>query len=175
MIKDSYNFCFIEKDRPGEDDIFLYKHLYRFKSSKSNLFYLVNVEFYECNVIAVKFYLKNNRLSKNKYNLLSYTFEPRKIIHTCINIMLEVYRSNKLASFGFVGSNSLGEDVFCTKRYKFYSKIVATYFGEEIFFHKENKEKSAYILVNNEALSKNPNLVQQIETFFNVQFDYFED
>ena len=37
-----------------------------------------------------------------------------------------------------------------------------------------NIEKSAYMLINNIALKENPDLTQQIETFFINQYDYFE-
>ncbi len=88
--------------------------------------------------------------------------------------MLSIYQTNPKASFGFIGSNGFDEDVYCTKRYRVYSKIVATYFSDKHFYHKENIEKSAYMLINNSALKKTPDLVSRIETFFIEQYEYFE-
>lgn len=88
--------------------------------------------------------------------------------------MLSIYQMNHKASFGFIGSNGFGEDVCCTKRYRFYSKIIATYFSDKYFYHKENIEKSAYMLINNASLEENPDLVAQIESFFVGQYEYFE-
>lgn len=139
---------------------------YKFKSIKSNLWYIVLVEQYEHNVFAIKFYPKKWSNSKRKYQLLTGTNEPRKIINTCINVMLSIYEENPDASFGFVGANRIDESPNETKRYKVYSTIVATYFSNEFFFHKENKEKSAYLLINNKSLSNNPTLVKKIEDFF---------
>ena len=79
-----------------------------------------------------------------------------------------------MASFGFIGASSINEDsTYCTKRYRVYSKIVATYFSDENFYHKENKNKSAYMLINNKTLANNPKLIEDIESFFNEQYDYF--
>lgn len=173
MLESAYPFFFIQKDEGNEDGL-LSISLYRFKSTKSNLVYIVRVEQYECSIYAIKFYQKNHRLSHNKYRIMTNTFEPRKIINTCINIMLSIYEKNSKASFGFIGANGFNEDTKCTKRYRVYSRIVATYFSDRVFYHKENIEKSAYMLINNIALKENPDLIQQIENFFINQYDYFE-
>ena len=88
--------------------------------------------------------------------------------------MLSIYEKNPNASFGFVGANRINESSNETKRYKVYSTIVATYFSNEFFFHKENKEKSAYLLINNKSLSSNSTLVKEIECFFKSQYVYFD-
>ena len=161
MLESAYPFLFIQKDGGNEDGL-LSISLYRFKSTKSNLVYIVRVEQYKCNIYAVKFYQKSHRLS------------PNRIINTCINIMLSIYKENPKASFGFIGANGFNEDTVCTKRYRVYARIIATYFSDKFFYHKENIEKSAYMLINNIALKENPDLTQQIETFFINQYDYFE-
>ena len=88
--------------------------------------------------------------------------------------MLTIYQNNPKASFGFIGANGFNEDICCTKRYRVYSRIIATYFSDTHFYHKENIEKSAYMLINNISLDENPNLIKQIETFFFEQYEYFE-
>lgn len=88
--------------------------------------------------------------------------------------MLTIFGSNKKASFGFVGANSSGEDICCTKRYRVYSRLMATYFSDEYFCHKENKEKSAYMLINKATLAVNNNLIAQIEEFFTRRYSYFD-
>ena len=105
---------------------------------------------------------------------MTNTYEARRIINTCINIMLTIYEKNKRASFGFVGANGFNEDVGRTKRYRVYSRIIATYFSDEHFYHKENIGKSAYMLINNITLNENPNLIENIESFFIAQYEYFE-
>ena len=93
----------------------------------SNLVYIVRVEEYKYDIYAVKFYQKSHSLSKNKYRIMTNTNEPRRIIYTCINIMLAIYKKNNRASFGFIGVNGFNENVICTKRYRVYSRIIATY------------------------------------------------
>lgn len=88
--------------------------------------------------------------------------------------MLEVYKSDSEASFGFIGTNGIGEGIKYTKRFCFYSRIVATYFGNTHFTHKENLDKSTYMLINNKALSDNPGLISDIEQFFMERYDYFD-
>lgn len=105
---------------------------------------------------------------------MTNTFEPRRIINTCINIMLSIYKENPKASFGFIGANGFNESTNYTKRYRVYSRIVATYFSDKYFYHKENTTKSAYMLINKIALHENPELTEQIEAFFIKQYDYFE-
>lgn len=173
MLQSAYPFYLIQIDK-GDSKGLLHILLYRFKSTKSNLVYIVRVEEYEYNIYAVKFYQKSHSLSKNKYRIMTNTNEPRRIINTCVNIMLTVYQKNKKASFGFVGANGFDEDISYTKRYRVYSRIIATYFSDEHFYHKENIEKSAYMLINNISLKENPDLVEQIESFFIEQYEYFE-
>lgn len=174
MLRDAYPFYFIQRNSGTDNDVFREILLYRFKSSKSNLVYIVRVEVFEYNVYGIKFYLKNHSLSPNKYRLLTKTNEPRRIIYTCINIMLSIYESDPMASFGFVGANGMDEDCVCTKRYRFYSRIIATYISDSKFYHKENKDHSAYMLINRQGLAANPGLIEDIEGYFVSQYSDFD-
>lgn len=172
MIPSSYSYVFVHRSQ-GCDGV-LRVDLYRFTSIKSGLDYIVRVEEYPNNMYAVKFYLKSHSNSSRKYQLMTNTFEARTVINTCINIMLSVYDQNCMASFGFIGSNSDGESVSNTKRYRVYSKIIATYFSDKLFMHIENIDKSVYMLVNRRQLALNPTLVEDIEVSFMQMYDYFD-
>lgn len=173
MIQTGYPFTFVHRSRNCGQGI-LYVDIYRFKSTKSKLTYLVRVERYEHNMYAVKFYQKNHRLSPKKYQILSHTFEARRIIYTCMNVMFSIFRENPRASFGFIGANCENESEANTKRYRVYNKIVATQISEEKFKHVENINKSAYMLINREELKEYPNLVEIIEKTFQELYDYFD-
>lgn len=176
MLESAYPFRFIMnlKDEVNQDGLLLIK-LYTFKSTKSKITYIVRVEKYMYNIYAVKFYPKKYKDSKNKYRISTNTFEPRRIINTCINIMLSIYEKDPIASFGFIGANGLNENsTNCTKRYRVYSRMMATYFSSELFYHKENQEKSAYMLINKKSLHRDENLISKIESFFMEQYDYFD-
>ena len=173
MNRDCYPFTFVHRSKNCGQGI-LYVDIYHFKSTKSNLSYLIRVERYEHNMYAVKFYQKNHRLSPKKYQILSNTFEPRRIIYTCMNVMFYIFKENPRASFGFIGASCENEDVANTKRYRVYNKIVATQVSEEKFEHVENIKKSAYMLINRAELEEYPNLIQDIEKTFQELYDFFD-
>ena len=174
MTPSSYPYRFLMNERP-DGDYLAGTGIYTFRSTKSNLVYLVRVEHYRMDVYIIKFYLKSNRNSPYKYSLLTHTFEPRRILNTCVNILLDIYRDNPGASFGFIGANLIGESEANTKRYRVYKKIVTTYMGAETFHHHYNVEKSAYILVNKRKLKENPSLIAQIEQFFTDIYPSLQD
>lgn len=169
----SYKFRFVQNFNRKSGHL-QYKRLYTFKSEKSNLYYWVWVECYDYDIYAIKFHLKAHRLSKNKYKLMTHTFEPRVIVQTCMNIMLSIYQENDHASFGFIGSNSEGENTSMTRRFRFYRAIMATSFSDKYFEHIELPEKSTYLMVNKVELANDPDLITKIEDAFKDEYEYFE-
>ena len=89
MLDESYPFQFIQRQNAPCDTDLENIELYKFRSSKTRLWYIVRVEFYRHHVHAVKFYLKNHRLSDKKYQILTNTFEPRRIIYSVLNVMFQ--------------------------------------------------------------------------------------
>lgn len=171
---EGYPYRFVMNE-PSHDDYIICTSIYTFRSTKSNLVYLVRVEHYKMDIYIIKFYLKSNQNSPHKYNLLTNTFEPRRIINTCIRILLDIYQQDSQASFGFIGANRIGENEDNTKRYRVYKKIVTTYFTDIYFYHHYNVDKSAYILINKKKLKENPALIQEIEQFFIDIYPSLED
>lgn len=171
-LSNAYDFSFIMNEEVTGEKGHTRNKLFKFKSTKSRLWYIVCVEEYRYDVFAVKFYPKKWQNSPNKYRLLTGTNEPRKIINTCINVMISIFNKDKRASFGFVGANCINEGARETKRFRVYSVIVATYFSDRFFYHKENKEKSAYLLINNSVYKETPDLVKKIEQFFVTLYDF---
>ena len=100
--------------------------------------------------------------------------EARPVIHTCIAIMQEISEKDQRASFGFVGSNMKGETVDYTKRFKIYSRMMVTYFSEEVFEHFMLVSKSAYLLIRKSELAIHPDLLHDLNTGFKRLYDYFE-
>ena len=176
MLKDAYPFRFVmnevEKYANGKN---ISLKLCSFKSTKSNLAYIVRIELYAHNVYTVKFYPKCFSNSPNRYRLVTNTFEPRRIINTCINIMLSIYNDDDMASFGFIGANGLDEEsTYCTKRYRVYSTLMATYFSEEVFEHFMLVSKSAYLLIRKSELAVHPDLLHDLNAGFKRLYDYFD-
>lgn len=169
----SYPYRFVQNFHEREGHL-KSKRLYSFVSEKSHLCYWVWVEEYDYNIYAIKFHLKQHRFSPNKYSFKTNTFEPRVIVQTCINIMIDIYHENDLASFGFIGSNSEGEPTEMTKRFRFYRAIMATYFSDKHFEHIEITDKSTYMMVNKVELENDPDLIAKIQEAFIEQYPYFE-
>ena len=158
----------------GDSEHLKNKRLYTFKSTKSNLWYWVWVECYDYDIFAIKFHLKAHRHSPKRYNVKTSTFEPRVIVQTCINIMLEIYHENDNASFGFIGSNSEGESTNLTKRFRFYRAIMATYFSDKYFEHIELPTKSTYLMINRGRINNDHFLIEKIQDVFSELYDYFD-
>ena len=174
MIRpEGYPYIFIQRCKSYDKGI-LYVDIYRFKSTKSNLTYMVRVERYDYNMYAVKFYQKNHRNSDKKYQLLSNTFEPRRILYTIMNIMYDIYQENPRASFGFIGANCENEDIANTKRYRVYRKLVATQVSEKMFIHTRNEDKSTCMIINRKELEEHSDLIEKIEDTFVELYDYFD-
>lgn len=85
--------------------------LWTFKSDKSNKRYIVEVEYFKDDFYGIKFYWKGVEQSKQRYSLLTNDYEPRTIVRSCIEVMLEYYYKNPLASFGFVAADDLKKDI----------------------------------------------------------------
>lgn len=81
--------------------------LWSFKSKKSNKRYIVEVEKFSNHFLGLKFYWKGVVNSKDRYSLLTNDFEPRTIVMSCVYIMLDYFRKDHCASFGFVAANDL--------------------------------------------------------------------
>ena len=75
---------------------------------------------------------------------------------------------------GFIGANLIGEGDYETKRFRVYRRILSTYFSEEHYLHYQIVEKSAYALVRREAIAKNPNIINEISTYFSDNYTDFD-
>lgn len=172
-----YPYHFVQRIyeyRQELNDFLKYKLLYAFKSTKSHQWYWVWVEVYEHDLYAVKFHLKAHRDSKDKYSLMTGLNEARPVIHTCIAIMREIADVNPHASFGFIGANMENEPTFLTKRFRIYSRMMATYFGEDVFVHYMIVAKSTYLMIRKSELEKEPSLPEIFTDKFRQLYDYFD-
>ena len=100
--------------------------------------------------------------------------EARPVIHTCIAIMQEIADINPHASFGFIGANMSAESEFQTKRFRIYSRMMATYFKNDTFAHYMIVPKSAYLMIRKSELEKEPRLPEIFSDKFRELYDYFD-
>lgn len=158
----------------GGNGFLLYKQLYSFVSTRTHQTYWAWVEVYDQHFYAVKFHLKNHRLSPNKYQLMTGYGEARPVINTCIQIMVDVAQRDCRSSFGFVGANMIDEPENNTKRFRVYRRFMATFFSDVQFEHLSYAEKSAYILLRRTELDANPELLTELNERFIQMYPYFE-
>lgn len=140
--------------------------LWRFKSLKSGKVYLVDVEVYEKHIYGIKFYLKSQAHKAERYSFKTGDFEPRRIVLSCLHIMLDYFYKDTKSSFAFIGANSEGEENVCTKRFCFYRRMVNTYFGTQTFEHMTDEMNSAYLLLRRTELLSGRVSSNDVEMFF---------
>lgn len=149
--------------------------LWSFKSTKSNKRYIVEVEGFEHEFYGIKFYWKGVEKSKNRYSLLTNDYEPRTIVRTCIEVMLEYYRKNPLVSFGFVAAPDLEKDIQGKKvnltngsrRFKFYQRMMVNLFGPQTFYQAADTTNTIYLMINMVQLKSGAITFKDIETRLN--------
>lgn len=140
--------------------------LWRFKSIKSNKRYIVEVEKFSNHFLGLKFYWKGVVNSKNRYSLLTNDYEPRTIVMSCVYIMLDHFRKDKFASFGFVAASDLNcpeNSTSPNKRFRFYRRMMLSIFGSETFVQGYDLKKSVYLLINRDMLENGTVSLPKIE------------
>ena len=87
--------------------------------------------------------------SDYKYNKIINKDDVINVLMTCASIIPYVLRKNKNASFGFVGSRTIGirgnflENYNENKRYRIYSALIKQVIGDKTFVHIEYEKISA--------------------------------
>jgi hypothetical protein len=139
-------------------------HYYTFKTKK-NKRYMAEAEQYQHHIYVIKFYPLAVKASSNRYKLLTGDGGAGHIITTCIRIFLDIYNRDPLASAGFIGEASIGEEEENTKRFQVYIKAAGTFIGTDKFKHHANSKASSYFI---ESLTNTePNLKELAEEMFN--------
>lgn len=165
MFDSSYSFSYRGKRKAYTSELFVAKHLLRFKG-KGNHTYIVEVEEYSGNLFVVKFYLKSHRLSPDKFSLLTGNKDMPGIIRTCINIMLYFYQRCPDASFAFMGQPGEHESTALTQRFRIYRSVMYNFFSPVKFIHYSLELVSAYLLLNRSSALT----LEQIEVQFKPMF-----
>ena len=149
-----------------------------FKSLKSNKRYIVEVEGFENEFYGLKFYWKGVEKSKFRYSLLTNDYEPRVIVRSCIEVMLEYYRKNQLVSFGFVAAPDLEKDIQGkhfdgkngSRRFRFYQRMMVNLFGPQTFYQASDTTNTIYLMINMKELSSGAITIKNIEERLNQTY-----
>lgn len=110
--------------------------------------------------------------------MLTNDYEPRTIVRTCIEVMLEYYRKNPLVSFGFVAAPDLEKDIQGKKvnltngsrRFKFYQRMMVNLFGPQTFYQAADTTNTIYLMINMAQLKSGAITFKDIEARLNQTY-----
>ena len=149
MFNSYYPFSLIQRT-PKDSDYLHAEYVFQFRTEKRR--YLIIAEQYEFNVYAVKFFPAERKNDKYRFNLVlnDHNFAP--IITTSINVMLWLLERNPMASFAYVGANTITadfiEDKILSQRYRIYEYVMDIFLNPYKFKRYFSKKNSAVLLMN---------------------------
>lgn len=156
MFNKSYKWSKIGYERnglfTGKDTE--YKIFYTYKFKVENIEYLSKIYAYGKNLFVVEFFLRKDKDSKkeNKFGKLTHQHKASSIIFTCFDIMLSIMKENNLASFAFVGSSTVKDEILlekeCTKRFRIYRYASINLLGDKSFEQFGDEKTNCYLIAN---------------------------
>lgn len=144
----------IRNHRRKYKDEQLVAHLFVFKSTKSKITYFIECEVFDKNILALKFYNRNHRESKNKFSFLTNTNEVWSVLHTCIQVIPILENEHSGCSFVAVGAQGISPDgrqeqIENTQRYLTYKRILFKLFENATNYALiDSDEHSALLMMN---------------------------
>lgn len=130
-----------------QDGLLEIRHIYRFRTRLGRV-YFIEVEEYESNIYFAKFYCRIHKDLPNRYKIQLEDGDPFRIFSTCIQLAAKILKGDPLASFGFIGENSIGEAPENTRRYRIYRVLSERYFSPKAFIHEKDDCNSTYFIIN---------------------------
>lgn len=123
------------------------KYLYRFKAKKRQ--YLVTVEQYSFGVHAIKYCGMKDRKAKNAYSIIYNDGDAIKVISTCLQIMLFLWREIPTVSFAFYAVPRKEMPKKGSKvRFNIYEDAMLNLFSPTDFEHYEDQKSCIYVMLN---------------------------
>lgn len=176
-----YQIKFIQRKQKWFKSPHISRYIFTFVSIGKRLRFVIEIDEFEHNFYAIKFYPKQLKKSRDKYNLITNNGDIIRILLSCASTIPIILAKNKLASFGFIGSRSKSrkarkylESFHQNKRYRVYSALIQEVIGDKIFDHFEFKNLSGYLLLN--KANFNPKrLKKDIQTMIQNEFEFMEN
>ena len=153
-----YDFRCVSKQSNGSGDL-LETYLYSFKSPKTHMRYIAEVEHYNLDLYAIKFYLKSHQNSKDKFTVLTNLHEARPVIYTCIAILIDIFHQNNkalllLSALPLLKKSKEKKGILVRRRKTVLngsestSTFMSTFFSETYFEHRNSPRHSFYLMRN---------------------------
>ena len=177
----AYPLKFIQRKQKWFKSPYISRYIFTFISSRKRLHFVIEIDEFEYNFFAIKFYPKQLKRSADKYNLITNNGDIIRILLSCASSIPIILEKNKLASFGFIGSRSKSkknrlfvESFHQNKRYRVYSALIQEVIGDKIFDHFEFNNLSGYLLLN-KANSNPQKLKNAIQTMIQHEFEFMDN
>ena len=132
----------------------LYTYVYKFFSTVTKYFYILNADYHNEDAFAIKFYCKKDRGSIYKYSKIINKGDLPNILVTCAKVIPLLLEKYPTASFAFGASssvdskNNLQEPLAKNQRFEVYTYLVSRKIGRVTFKHKKFPKISCYMLIN---------------------------
>lgn len=150
-----YELTFVQKRAIRDKSAHRFTFVYKFFSPITKYIYILNADYHDSDVFAIKFYVKHHRKSNHKYSIITNKGDVANILITCAKIVPILLKDYENASFSIAGSRSIDkcskkvEDFTENQRFRIYRILASELFGAITFSHFEYPRLSAYLLVNN--------------------------
>ncbi len=152
-----YNLKFIQKSNCKDKSAHLFTIVYKFFSPITKYNYIINADYHEEDVFAIKFYSTKDKRSDYKYNKIVNKGDLGNIFISCAKVVPLLLLEYPTASFGFCGARTVDfkskkvENYINNQRFRIYKNIVSMKFGTKTFTHYEYDLISSYLLINNKS------------------------
>lgn len=147
--------------------------LWKFKSKK-NRWYIVEIEHFTEQFIAVKFYCKAMRHSPCRYSLMTNDNEPRTIVYSCLEVVRQYLCKNPMLSFGFVAAEDIEgkkRKDGVNRRFSFYRMVMVQYFGTRAYFHFNDTSHRVYLMLSKRSIAEGSFTIDDIVNLINQSFN----
>ena len=104
-----YELSFVQKKNIRESN-HIFTFIYKFYSPHTKLHYVVNADYHNEDVFAIKFYAKIHKKSDYKYSKISNKGDLINILLTAAKVIPILHKEYLTASFAFSGARSIDID-----------------------------------------------------------------
>ena len=163
---DPYDFKFINSNRLKGDQFPDEKFVYSFKNLEGKKF-IVHIDRYaifqgQKNLYAIKFFLSKDKNSPNRFKKIHNLPDTRRVLKTCIEILIRKWEDDKYACFAIHGVctkedlkintkvNTYDRNRKTSRRYSVYLNYMVRYFPKEQFHHCVSEEYNSLAIFSNQ-------------------------
>ena len=124
------------------------RHTYVFVNREGHTYVVWADEFDDCHLFGIKYFRGDYYDKIDQFSVILNTNDYLRVVSTVLNIMVEIYNNQPLASFIFQGANSDDESEGDTQRYRVWSLATKNNFPPHVFEYLSFDKKSVFLIRN---------------------------